>query len=428
MQDYIELKYINQEDDQFHYIRLGSFLEFIEKNIIYSVKNGNDSIPIIHFDYDEKSNIMYSHPYQISMDPTICVINKNINDINGRFYSFTGNKGEYFLRDILSQLQVNGTKNVYGQIMNIYVNMKFVLKKTEQLKNISTNKVVLIDFLNEILSSINGALGGGTSLEATIDEDTNTIIIRDINPLPNLERVIELLNTERTEKINTKSTTFELYGYDTKNGNQAGFIRDFNFTTEISPALSTTITVGSTANSTVVGENSTAFSRMNKGLTDRFKESIEEPIDNKQSKLQNDFFPNIDVLSKTYNQYKSLEDYFKQLSFPGAKIDGDPSVRKDILTNFMTYFEQLVNTKQFLINSGSFSPNTGFIPFNMSITMDGLSGMKIYNKFNIDTRYLPSNYHETSEFLIKSIEHKIEHNKWLTTLESVIISKGGDSE
>ena len=94
----------------------------------------------------------------------------------------------------------------------------------------------------------------------------------------------------------------------------------------------------------------------------------------------------------------------------------------------MTYFEQLVNTKQFLINSGSFSPNTGFIPFNMSITMDGLSGMKIYNKFNIDTRYLPSNYHETSEFLIKSIEHKIEHNKWLTTLESVIISKGGDSE
>ena len=65
MQDYIELKYINQEDDQFHYIRLGSFLEFIEKNIIYSVKNGNDSIPIIHFDYDEKSNIMYSHPYQI---------------------------------------------------------------------------------------------------------------------------------------------------------------------------------------------------------------------------------------------------------------------------------------------------------------------------------------------------------------------------
>ena len=119
MQDYIELKYINQEDDQFHYIRLGSFLEFIEKNIIYSVKNGNDSIPIIHFDYDEKSNIMYSHPYQISMDPTICVINKNINDINGRFYSFTGNKGEYFLRDILSQLQVNGTKNVYGQIMKI---------------------------------------------------------------------------------------------------------------------------------------------------------------------------------------------------------------------------------------------------------------------------------------------------------------------
>jgi hypothetical protein len=57
--------------------------------------------------------------------------------------------------------------------------------------------------------------------------------------------------------------------------------------------------------------------------------------------------------------------------------------------------------------------------------MDGLSGMKIYSKFNIDTKFLPANYPDSAEFLIKNIQHKIENNKWFTTIESIVISKGG---
>jgi hypothetical protein len=37
------------------------------------------------------------------------------------------------------------------------------------------------------------------------------------------------------------------------------------------------LTVGATSNSEVVGENSTAFSRFNAGLTDRFKTKIVTP-------------------------------------------------------------------------------------------------------------------------------------------------------
>jgi hypothetical protein len=56
--------------------------------------------------------------------------------------------------------------------------------------------------------------------------------------------------------------------------------------------------------------------------------------------------------------------------------------------------------------------------------MDGMSGMKIYNKLNINTKYLPTNYPDIAEFLIKNIIHKIENNKWYTTLESIITIKG----
>jgi LAS superfamily LD-carboxypeptidase LdcB len=50
--------------------------------------------------------------------------------------------------------------------------------------------------------------------------------------------------------------------------------------------------------------------------------------------------------------------------------------------------------------------------------------MKIYNKFFIDTKYLPANYPDNADFLIKGIEHRIENNKWTTNVSSIVISQG----
>ena len=166
---------------------------------------------------------------------------------------------------------VVSSQGEYGYIMNIYVNIQFILNKLEELKNPEDNKVTLIDFLNTILSSINGALGGVNALEATIDETTNEVIIRDSNPFPEQDAILTRLGKS------TNNALFSFIGYRGSGGRPiASFIKDFSFTTEISPALSTMITVGASANSTVVGEDSTAFSKFNNGLTDRYKESISD--------------------------------------------------------------------------------------------------------------------------------------------------------
>jgi hypothetical protein len=49
--------------------------------------------------------------------------------------------------------------------------------------------------------------------------------------------------------------------------------------------------------------------------------------------------------------------------------------------------------------------------------------MKVYQKYLIDTTFLPSNYPEALEFLIKGITHTISNNEWTTTLESLCYSK-----
>ena len=50
--------------------------------------------------------------------------------------------------------------------------------------------------------------------------------------------------------------------------------------------------------------------------------------------------------------------------------------------------------------------------------MEGLSGIKIYNRVHVDTRFLPSNYPQTLDFIVTKVNHKVQDNNWDTTLET----------
>jgi hypothetical protein len=468
MIDTINITYTGDKADTIYYIRLGAFLEFVQKKLIYNFDVNGKVSSALKFDTEVETNLMYIEPLQVSTDPTVCIIRRDI-IIGTGLYHFAA-QGELFESPLFSTLPGNpNIPNPYGQIMNIYVSMKFILIKLDELKNADTNKVVLIDFLNNILSAINSSLGGISKLEATVFNET-TVIIRDGNPLPNIQEVIKVMKDKNLSKsqfeIYDKYAQFDLYGYSTKNPpnstmdyggkGHASFIKDFSFTTEISPELSTMLTVGATANSTVVGENSTAFSKFNAGLTDRYKEKIVY--------LKEDGNPDTEIIpwasadytspearAKTREEgeqqrlykelylkyastYSSYCDYIKKLAGKNPTYNGEADTYKDALNNFITYKQQADSAlwaslvKKDPINyaiPAKFAPSTGFIPFNMSLTMEGLSGMKIYSKFNIDTEYLPANYPDNADFLIKNINHTISNNKWFTKIESVVISQQG---
>ena len=471
MQDKISITYSGEggaTGDTTWYIRLGAFLDFIEKRLMYHFDVGGITVPALKFDTEVETNLMYIEPSQVSVDPTVCVVRRKMlmSAVNPSIFEVgvgDGGLGEEFESPLFPNLTVtaaNEHPNPYGQIMNIYVSMKFILMKLDELKNADTNKVVLIEFLNNMLSAINSSLGGISKLEATIFNET-TVVIRDGNPLPDIKNVIEVMKANTIKyDIYDKYAQFDLYGYSTKNPpnsttdiyggkGHASFIKDFSFTTEISPELSTMLTVGATANGTVVGENSTAFSKFNAGLTDRYKEKVvylEEEVGTpntiknafkgiKGIGKQNTSAEDIQkeraeadqkilyegLLTQYVETYKAYGHYVYNLS---KKIyNGEADTYKDALTNYITYKQQA--DAIYRNSKGYFTPSTGFIPFNMSLTMEGLSGMRIYSKFNIDTEYLPANYPENADFLIKNINHTISNNKWFTKIESVVISQQG---
>lgn len=64
---------------------------------------------------------------------------------------------------------------------------------------------------------------------------------------------------------------------------------------------------------------------------------------------------------------------------------------------------------------------TGFIPLELSITMDGLSGVKIYNRLKINTKFLPSSYPENLKFIVKGVNHKVSNNVWDTNISTISV-------
>ena len=414
-----------------YYIRLGALLQVIQEKIIYIIGKENNSTTSLIVDYHSPTNLIYVDELQVSIDPTICLVNKNLNVYDGELHFIDGEK---FIAENINA----PSKSTYGYLMNIYINIEFILDKMEALKD-DKNKLVLIDFLKGILDGVNTSLGGVNSFDIFIDETQNTLRIIDTNPIPDSNFIIKHVNKLLNEnnKLNETFATFNFFGYN-KDGT-SGFVKDFSFKTEITPGMSTMISVSATSNGNVVGENATALSRLNKGLVDRFKENISSPNLEKLTKQDISAYrdPSLPPLPQEINvAYQELQQqyagdyarfigYLRELS-SGKLNDEEKSSYADMLKNLIELRQQR-DKKRLELKYGkneTIGISSGFIPFNLSLTMDGISGMKINSKFKLDTKYLPSNYPKTVDFLIKNLSHTISNNKWTTQLESYCISQG----
>jgi hypothetical protein len=406
-----------------YFVKLAWFLKFIEKKIIPYIDT--PEVSYLKIDNNVEDNIIYLLGRQLSTDPRICLFNTTFPTTNGSIQF--ANQADNF-----EAFRINN--NRYGYIMNAYFNLNFILNQLEALKD-KDSRVSIFKLIKCLCDGWNRATGNINKLEPNIDSDTNTIRIIDQVPLPDRDNVITTLNTSLGREISTELAFFDVYRY---NNSQAGFVRDINFTTTVAPNLATLITVGATSNGYVIGQDATALSRMNAGLTDRFKKTMK--LGNESTTL-----PSTSSLNQDYNDALNAFNVF--LAELGSwKGTEQPRWNIEAITSFNTtaaQFYEYDQAKQTLeaaglspasasvaalnneiINSSKpSSPNCGFLPFDLSLTMDGLSGMKVYQKYIIDTDFLPTNYPESLEFIVKSIKNTIQSNQWTTTLESIAIPK-----
>jgi hypothetical protein len=429
---YSQIDYFSQtfagDLNQEYYIRFGKFLSFLQSNIIPNI-NFDSNNKLIKIDFFRVGNIVYTQPFTFSVDPKVCYIKKSIY-VTSKSQTFNFIPGSSdFIVDFNGDTNIKGK---YGNIMNIYFNMEWILGKIDEIKD-NKGKISLYGLLDALCKGYNESTGNFNKLEPTIDTETGFIKITDDTQLPDRDAILRSSYiTSVYGDIPTEEVIFDTYGYYTGTPESiygdkvphAGFIKDLSFNTTVSPELATMITVGSTKQGYIKGADATSLSRMNNGLTDRFKEQItnadeiEETTETPPKPLEEqykaaltsfenfiaDLGTNSNKKIPNYNQ-KSIQDY------------------KNLQTQLLEYYQYVEVEKNKKLNPNASSANSGFLPFDLSLKMDGLSGMKVYQKFTIDSNFLPTNYPGTLEFLIKGITHTIAGNEWTTSIESMAIPK-----
>ena len=389
--------------DPFIYVRLGGFLHYLKNNsLIYS---GETSI--IDIDNSEEKNIIFTTPYAISADPRVCIIKTDITVNNVGFLdTLFSDTDSYKIFANLTYDFKTTIKNIeVGKLMNVYINVPFILRSMDELRDENGN-VSLYSLLDKICSGINDSLGNINSLSLAVDdEDNNRLYFIDETALPEKDQLLESFG------YSTKNAIFEIFGYTPNNST---FVSNLSIKTEITNDIATMITVGAQANGQAVGEDATAFSKWNKGLIDRIipeknnkKKSVEET---KPEEEKPDY-------EGTIEEY---EDFVRSMS--KQKFTDSIDSFKSVLKNFLTYIQGQQSQKE-----GKASGTVGFIPVSLNLDIVGLSGMKIYQKFTINQKFLPYNYPESIEFLVKGLNQKVDNNGWITSIESLSIPKNASS-
>ena len=297
--------------------------------------------------------------------------------------------------ELYTQIKDTGFKSsnkpYVGNLMHTYINMEYIASTLDKNIDIKESKISLYDFLDNLMSGVQNALGNVNNFETIYDEDKNKFKIIDNTFIPGL------YNNSGEE-----SGIVQFNANILKN-NYGSFVKSVNFKTKLSNNFATMTTVGAQSNGNVVGENSTALSRWNVGLTDRI---ITDRIN-----------PNASIDSGSNVASKFLENVVNLQNF-NNKVH-----KKDLTDNDINSLRGGI-TDLFKMEIGEFTnqgkiPGIGFIPFDLELTMLGLSGPKIYETYTIDTTLLPNAYKDKIQFICSGVSHKVSDGEWTTTLNSI---------
>ena len=335
--------------------------------------------------------VMFTHFFQQSVDPLVCLLPFNLDSSTSQQLNSKFEQSDIELNDITG----NGFRddNSYkGNAGEIKVNIDFIAKKLEEATD-SDGNINCVSFLTKLMEGINKATGNINNFSVSYDEVTNTLRVIDDTIIPG--------NTE-------PPTPLRVFGVKE---NEGSFVRNVSMTSKITNKLATTIAIGATATDTSINDSVPLLGKWNLGLIDRVKEASQgllsqNPTNNNSNAteaLEKNFETLVNYIGNTYISWK----------LPSSQdITGAKSALAAILKHDLA-----VKTQK-----GNF-PSKGFIPIDLSVEVDGISGVLQYQKFSITPNVLPPSYENKIDFLVQGIDHTIQNNEWVTSYTTLSVIK-----
>jgi hypothetical protein len=372
------------------YVPLWTVLDHINKVVLplnhSNTANDNaikNSKPLLNIALDGK---MFTHFFQNSSDPLVCLVPFTA-------YNPEGGSAESYLDNILNSGFKDPDNPYAANLGAIYVNTQYVMDTLEKGTDEDTGDVNLVLFLDNLMKGINQSLGNINNFIISYDEVENEVLIIDDTVIPGL-----------TDKAPTEIRVFGV-----QPDLQGSFVRNVSMTSKITNKIATQIAIGATANNTSINESTSLLGGWNSGLIDR----VQLKSDNLLTRAdEEDGSDALNKLKTQYDEYwKYIQETYSKFLLPSKDISGKA---KKALPSILKY-DISVKTKNGNI------PSKGFIPVDLTLEVDGISGVLQYQKFTITPNILPPSYQDGIDFIIQGIDHTISNNQWTTSYTTLSV-------
>ena len=306
------------------------------------------------------------------------------------------------IQDVFNQKAEPKPFSVYptiGNINYIYLNCGMIAKTIVEGSTNPDNIISIREFLQSICDKVGKALGSINDFQVVVDDETNTLTIVDFNQ----KRIPGLSNVK-----NIPVTTFTAQG-------PGSFLLNISAQSNITPELATTIAIGAQVDGNQVGYEATTFSRLSAGLTDRIYAN--KKVKDTESTKQGEEF-----LKQKYEQLKEVENTYITIIANQKEVNGSAITYKsedplNLENTCVDFFKAL---------QGAYTENkqlaSTFIPVKLELSMLGLSGMKIFQRFRLTSDVLPYSYGDQFDFIITGLGHEIGNdNRWYTKVSALTV-------
>lgn len=416
------------------YIKLGYLLAFlnnmcllyesVDKVSANSGNNLNTIKPYFYIDFHPEYNLCLTAPQHMTVDPTVCLIplqatNKqylelfpaDIQTLLGAaaFKPETENPFSAFIGSFK-------TNNAYqGKTMEILLNVQYLLETADRfVQGDKEGAVILKPFLDRVMEDITKATGGFNLFRVAYRDDSNTVIIKDDQYTPNLAGEASSVLDKSSYKANREYMELQIFG-------SGSLVRDMEFKTNMSTKMSSMIAIsaqsgGQTANS----QDATPVGTYNTNYDDAF-------MTVKLNSLTTGSAITTDTAKQQANEEQkrlnTLEEAVKKFNEHVTQVYKNGYVSKAQIPPAVAYYIDRFRTVKALDPATTAAP---FIPANLSLTMDGISGILMGNAFTIPEQRLPASLRGTDGytkvgFTVVGLSHTLEGNQWLTKVRGQMI-------
>ena len=369
------------------YITLGTFLKMINKVGIFK---GPKGIPLVEFytggedeESTRKTPKFTTFPQHIALNPYINILPKT-----------KSNSDTY---NIATQ-----TNKDTDEVLGIYLNVDFILNTLKEVRERDKQDDTLLNVVQKILSETEINLGGINEFSLHFEEDESLYYIVDRKVVP-AKKDFE----KSTDDKNPKSF-IDLVGLKSE-------IENLNIISKLSGKLTSMIAIAAqNGSNTSTDGDILNVQRWNVGLRDRhLYEKSEGSVSKNSGTLEAEVFQVDEKLKKEFKEFISkvnTTDNDIHIGFDEQYFKGVKTLHSKITSQYLK-----------AITSAKKENMPGLIPFELSFTIKGISGLKVGQSFKVNEFFLPERYRGRVGFIITGLDHTVKDSRWTTSVKTQMI-------